>query len=353
MNTACASPPPTWRRHAPRCDRAGQRAEHAGAGRRAQGDLGEARRDEKRKQDLLAQNFISSAELDTAKSKAASLAEALKVAQAQVEVSARAGAERPGDRAPARGAAAVGARGPAAHADPLAGQRHRHQAQRRGRQTVAASLQAPELFIIARSLSDMQVEASIDEATSRACATARRSASPSTPSRPPVRGRGRPGAQGRGVGAERGVLHRGGGLRQPRLADAARHDRQRAHRHRHARERAQVPNAALRVRIAGVGPWRRRLRLPRRPTVRRRCAPAAGGFSLLPEAHARWRAHAALRERLVDGLQLDAAQQAQLDTVLAEMRPEFASLAPSRKTSVPPRARAADGQAARAHQRLP
>jgi len=46
---------------------------------RAEGDLGEAQRDEKRKLDLLAQNFISSAELDTAKSKTVSLSGALKV----------------------------------------------------------------------------------------------------------------------------------------------------------------------------------------------------------------------------------------------------------------------------------
>jgi HlyD family secretion protein len=42
-------------------------------------------------------------------------------------------------------------------------ERHRDQAQRRKEQTVAASLQAPELFIIAGNLTNMQVDASIDK----------------------------------------------------------------------------------------------------------------------------------------------------------------------------------------------
>ena len=33
-----------------------------------------------------------------------------------------------------------------------------------------------------------------------------------------------------------------------------------------------------------------------------------------------------MRERLVEGLQLDAAQQTQLDAVLADMRPDFMAL---------------------------
>ena len=53
---------------------------------RAQGDAAEAQRAERRKQGLLAQEFISAAELDAARSKAASLAAALRVAQAQVDV---------------------------------------------------------------------------------------------------------------------------------------------------------------------------------------------------------------------------------------------------------------------------
>ena len=53
---------------------------------RAQGDVAEAQRDLKRKQDLLAQNFISPAELDTAKARVDSLVQSAKVAQAQVDV---------------------------------------------------------------------------------------------------------------------------------------------------------------------------------------------------------------------------------------------------------------------------
>jgi HlyD family secretion protein len=68
---------------------------------RAESDLGEAQRDEKRKQDLLAQNFISSAELDTAKSKTASLSGRIEGGEGAGGRGARAGAERAGHRAPA------------------------------------------------------------------------------------------------------------------------------------------------------------------------------------------------------------------------------------------------------------
>jgi HlyD family secretion protein len=131
---------------------------------RAQVELAEAQRDERRKRDLLAQNFISPAELDAALAKTQLAAEALRVAQAQLEVAraqvqsaqaivrqrdaqlaqARVDLERTQIRSPVDGivikrSVEVG-------------------------QTVAASLQAPELFVIARNLSDMQVEAAIDEA---------------------------------------------------------------------------------------------------------------------------------------------------------------------------------------------
>jgi HlyD family secretion protein len=53
---------------------------------RAQVDLTEAQRDERRKQDLLAQNFISPAELDTTRARAQSAQESAKVAAAQVDV---------------------------------------------------------------------------------------------------------------------------------------------------------------------------------------------------------------------------------------------------------------------------
>ena len=131
---------------------------------RARVELAEAQRDLERKLGLVAQNFISPAEADTARAKAATLAEALKSAEAQVAIS----------------------RAQAANAQAVVRQREAQLSQARvdlGRteirspvngivikrsieigQTVAASLQAPELFVIARNLQDMQVETAIDEA---------------------------------------------------------------------------------------------------------------------------------------------------------------------------------------------
>lgn len=131
---------------------------------KAQLDADNARRDLARRQDLLAQAFISAAEFDTARNLAGTLGEALKVTQAQLEVA----------RAQVTSAQAVVKQREAVLAQAKVDLEH---TQIRSPvdgivikrsvdvgQTVAASLQAPELFIIARNLDDMQVEAAIDEA---------------------------------------------------------------------------------------------------------------------------------------------------------------------------------------------
>jgi hypothetical protein len=93
----------------------------------------------------------------------------------------------------------------------------------------------------------------------------------------------------------------------------------------------KVPNAALRVRIAGVEP-EAAVAPAGSSAPANGSAPArtgfAPGFELWPQAHAQGAPGAAsgLRERLVQGLQLDAEQQSRLDAVLAEMRPEFMAL---------------------------
>jgi HlyD family secretion protein len=131
---------------------------------RARLDADNAQRDRLRKQELLDKQFVSQADFENSRNLAGTLAEALKVSLAQLEVAraqvvsaqavvrqreaglsqARFDLERTEIRSPVDGVVIkrsvdVG-------------------------QTVAASLQAPELFIIARDLSDMQVEAAIDEA---------------------------------------------------------------------------------------------------------------------------------------------------------------------------------------------
>jgi HlyD family secretion protein len=127
-------------------------------------DADNAQRDLVRKQELLAKNFISQADFENTRNSAGTLAESVKVAQAQLEVA----------RAQAVSAQAVVRQREAALAQakvdlerteirsPVDGVVIKRSVD--VGQTVAASLQAPELFIIARNLQDMQVEASIDEA---------------------------------------------------------------------------------------------------------------------------------------------------------------------------------------------
>ena len=131
---------------------------------RARLDAANAARDLARQQELLDKGFVSGAALDAVRNTAGTLAEQVKVAEAQLDV----------------------AKAQAASAQASIGQREAVLAQAKVDldrteirspvdgvvikrsvdvgQTVAASLQAPELFIIARNLSDMQVEVAIDEA---------------------------------------------------------------------------------------------------------------------------------------------------------------------------------------------
>jgi HlyD family secretion protein len=131
---------------------------------RATINLEEARRDLDRKAELVARNFISPAERDKAASVARALEQEVASANAQVELvqaqiknvraivqqreaqlaSSRVDLGRTIIRAPVDGIVIKRSIEPG--------------------QTVAASLAAPELFVIAQNLRDMQVEVSIDEA---------------------------------------------------------------------------------------------------------------------------------------------------------------------------------------------
>ena len=130
---------------------------------RAQVDLTEAQRDLDRKQSLVEKGFIAQSEADKARALVNTSQEALKAVQAQVGV-AVANVKLAQANVAQRDSALAQAR--------IDLQRTRitspvngivvKRAIERG-QTVAASLQAPELFIIAQNLRDMQVEAAIDE----------------------------------------------------------------------------------------------------------------------------------------------------------------------------------------------
>jgi HlyD family secretion protein len=130
----------------------------------AEVNLAEAKRVLERKQELMNKGFISAAERDTAQAAYEAQREQVKAAQAQVSVA----------QASASNAQAIVKQREAALAQakvdlertvitaPLDGMVVKRSVE--AGQTVAASLQAPELFIIAENLSDMRVEVSVDEA---------------------------------------------------------------------------------------------------------------------------------------------------------------------------------------------
>lgn len=130
-----------------------QRAEVA----RAQAQLSEAQRNLERKKSLLEKDFISSAERDTALSSYEAALAGFNVARAQADNSAAQVKQRQAQLAQARvDLDRTIIRSPV---DGVVVKRSMEPGQ-----TVAASLQAPELFVIAQNLTDMQVETSIDEA---------------------------------------------------------------------------------------------------------------------------------------------------------------------------------------------
>lgn len=131
---------------------------------RAKLDADNAARDLERKRELLERRFISQAEFEAARNVAGTLAEQHKAVAAQLEVS-RAQAVSAQAAVRQREAALAQAQVDLDRTEirsPVNGVVIKRSVDLG--QTVAASLQAPELFIIARNLSDMQVEVSIDEA---------------------------------------------------------------------------------------------------------------------------------------------------------------------------------------------
>lgn len=133
------------------------------AASRVQVDLAEARRDHERKTMLVERQFIAQSEADKARALVDSTAEALKSAQAQQAVT-EAQIKTAQANVKQRQAALAQARVDLARTritSPVNGIVIKRAIERG--QTVAASLQAPELFVIAQNLRDMQVDASIDE----------------------------------------------------------------------------------------------------------------------------------------------------------------------------------------------
>jgi HlyD family secretion protein len=123
----------------------------------AQVNLAEAQRDFERKKMLVEKKFISAADRDKAQTTFDAARAQLQVAEAQARNSESVVRQREAQVSQARvDLARTEIRSPV---DGVVVKRSVEPGQ-----TVAASLQAPELFIIARNLTDMQVETSIDEA---------------------------------------------------------------------------------------------------------------------------------------------------------------------------------------------
>lgn len=124
---------------------------------RATVNLADAERDHARKQSLVAKNFISPAELDKAQTTLEAAKAQMRVVEAQASNSAALVRQREAQLGQAR--VDLGRTEIRAPVDGIVIKRSVEPGQ-----TVAASLQAPELFVIARNLTDMQVETAIDEA---------------------------------------------------------------------------------------------------------------------------------------------------------------------------------------------
>jgi HlyD family secretion protein len=292
---------------------------------RAQVALVNAERDLKRTKELVARNFVSPAELDRAQSAYELAAAELRTARAVAQqrqaqlATARVDLSRTEIRAPVDGVVIkrsvdVG-------------------------QTVAASLQAPELFVIARDLRDMQVETSIDEADVGRIRTGQRAsftvdAFPGRPYSGEVRSVRKAAQNVQNVvtyiaiisaNNERGELLPGMTANVRITTDS--------------RESVlKVPNSALRFRPPGEGP------------VDARTADKAGGNADGGDKAGAVKGGAnpmaQFRERLVAELKLDAEQQQRLEPIFTEARNKFMAL-----RDLPEEARAKAGQAIRADMR--
>jgi HlyD family secretion protein len=284
-----------------------------------------AQRDLVRKQDLLAKSFISQAEFENTRNLAGTLAESLKVAAAQLEV-ARAQAVSAQAVVRQREAALAQARVDLERTEirsPVDGVVIKRSVD--VGQTVAASLQAPELFIIARNLQDMQVEASIDEADIARV----RSAQAVAFTIDAFPGRSFEGRVGQirkaAVSAQNVVTYtvvigfaNPGSTLLPGMTANVRIVTD-------TRENVlKVPNAALRVRIAGLEP----VAAASAPPPNGLPAPASGpdAASGRPRVPGSGGPLGEFRARLVNELQLAPAQLEKVDAIFAEARPRFAEL---------------------------
>jgi HlyD family secretion protein len=290
---------------------------------RARVSMLNAQRDLARSKELVEKNFVSSADLDS-KQAAYDLAAAdVKNAQAMLAqreaslASAKVDLARTEIRAPVDGVVIkrsvdVG-------------------------QTVAASLQAPELFIIAKDLSDMQVETSIDEADVGRMRNGQRAsftvdAFPGRTFNGEVKQIRKSALSSQNVVTYTVLISAANpdGSLMPGMTANVRIVTD-------TRDSVlKVQNAALRFRPPGENPAPLDVKGGDKGGEKSAAAKGGGG----PAGQAQ------MRERLVTELRLDAAQQARLDAIFAEMRPRFTAL-----REVPDESRGKAASAVRAEMR--
>lgn len=311
---------------------------------RARVDLTEAQRDLERKQSLVEKQFIAQSEADKARALANTSAEALKSAQAQQGVAlaqVKAAQATVAQREAQLASAGVDLERTRI-TSPVNGIVIKRAIERG--QTVAASLQAPELFVIAQNLQDMQVDASIDESDVGRIRIGQRAsftvdAFPGQSFEGTVEQVRKAAVNIANVVTYVAVVrfaNAGGRLVPGMTANVRVVTDQRE-------SVLKVPNAALRVRIAGVEPAASVPANPpgQTPPNAPPAKPASGNSqsgSLFfgsfasfgwPQAHAQGTGGggmAAMRERLAGELQLSPEQLAKLDGIMAEMRPRFMGL---------------------------
>jgi HlyD family secretion protein len=288
---------------------------------RAQVDLTEAQRDLDRKQSLVEKGFIAQSEADKARALVNTNQEALKAVQAQVGV-AQANVKLAQANVAQRDAALAQAR--------IDLQRTRitspvngivvKRAIERG-QTVAASLQAPELFIIAQNLRDMQVEAAIDESDVGRLRTGQKAsftvdAFPGQTFEGEIKQVRKAATNVANVVTYVAVVafsNADGRLLPGMTANVRVVTDQRE-------SVLKVPNAALRMRIAGVEP------AAAAPAGAASASTPAPALAPAPSASGNGGPGSEFRNRVVAELGLDAGQIAKVDDIYAGARPKFAEL---------------------------
>ena len=302
---------------------------------RAKMEVAEAQRDYERQKSLVEKAFVTQSVADKARALVGTLSESVKVAEAQMAVT-NAQVKSAQAAVTQRESTLAQARIDLARTkitSPVNGIVIKRSIEKG--QTVAASLQSPELFVIAQNLQDMQVDASIDESDVGKIKTGQKA----TFTVDAFAGQTFEGEVRQVRKAAQTVANvvtyvavigfsNSGGRLLPGMTANVRVITD-------ARENVlKVPNAALRMKIAGVEPAATGAPATSLPTGTPPAGQSgnAGNWSWISEAVAQQGpggaggGFAAQRERLVTELQLSAEQQSKLDAIQTELRPQFMAM---------------------------